>query len=289
MRSKNSRGFTLIELLVVIAIIAVLIALLLPAVQSAREAGRHAQCANNLKQIGIALDNYHQAFSTFPMGASEYIYSNNATRNNNFQWDNWSCHALMLPFLEQTAMYNSCNFWVGNNETVTNPYNGLTTNNFAMNSTVTLSRVKTFLCPSDPYAGMGPPNVGNANTSNDNSYVGSQGTTTMTPQVNSALGSTGLFWYYVVYGIESVSDGTSYTAAFSEVLVGNPSLQWNSKSLYRGQSVLAVQAVLQAQFYDATANAAAVLTALNACNSYFTRGGYANSCAGFTGKSVPTG
>jgi prepilin-type N-terminal cleavage/methylation domain-containing protein/prepilin-type processing-associated H-X9-DG protein len=270
MRIKGSRAFTLIELLVVIAIIAVLIALLLPAVQSAREAARRAKCVNNLKQIGVAMHNYHQSVGTFPLGASEYIVSTNTNRNNNFQWDNWSCHVMMLPFLEQSTMFNACNMWVGNNEGV----------NFNMNSTVTLSRVQGFLCPSDPYAGQGPPNFGNNNTSNDNSYVGSQGTTTMTPQVNSATGSTGLFWYYIAYNIASVTDGTSYTAAFSEGLVGNPSLSNSSFNHYRGSAVLAVQAVLQANFYDANVNKPAVLTALAACNSYFQTGGFANSWRG---------
>src|ERR1700724_3341860 len=97
----NRRGFTLIELLVVIAIIAVLIALLLPAVQSAREAARRSQCVNNMKQIGLALHNYHSTLNTFPFG--EVQPSNGA-------WQYWGALAMLAPYMEGNAMFNSMNF-----------------------------------------------------------------------------------------------------------------------------------------------------------------------------------
>ena len=97
MVSRNRRGFTLIELLVVIAIIAVLIALLLPAVQAAREAARRAQCTNNLKQIGLALHNYHSAINSLPWGDGPW-------------WIEWSAHTLLLPYMEQGPIYNAINF-----------------------------------------------------------------------------------------------------------------------------------------------------------------------------------
>ena len=104
MNLKMRRGFTLIELLVVIAIIAVLIALLLPAVQAAREAARRAQCSNNLKQIGLAMHNYHSSVGKFPQGTSDeagytpFKYSGG--------WGMWSAQAEMLPYMEQNAIYN---------------------------------------------------------------------------------------------------------------------------------------------------------------------------------------
>ena len=94
------RGFTLIELLVVIAIIAVLIALLLPAVQAAREAARRAQCINNLKQIGLAMHNYESSNGSFPPGEKGCC------------WGTW--HVFILPFVEQSALYNAWNSY-GNN------------------------------------------------------------------------------------------------------------------------------------------------------------------------------
>ncbi len=100
MRSLSSRhrGFTLIELLVVIAIIAILIALLLPAVQQAREAARRTQCKNHLKQLGLALHNYHDTYSVFPYGHQSEVTGARHRRACWFQ--------SILPFVDQAPLYN---------------------------------------------------------------------------------------------------------------------------------------------------------------------------------------
>lgn len=128
------RGFTLIELLVVIAIIAVLIALLLPAVQQAREAARRTQCKNNLKQIGLALHNYHDTFRVFPPG---WIGVDPATRqmspHEGGSGIGWA--ALILPQMEQGALYNQLNLNVPINDPVNAPW--------------IKTSLSAYLCPSD--------------------------------------------------------------------------------------------------------------------------------------------
>lgn len=101
---RKIRGFTLIELLVVISIIAILIALLLPAVQQAREAARRTQCRNNLKQIGIALHNYHETHNMVPMGAYSDIDDDAGLDDDGYGWP-----VYLLPYLEQANLYQKIN------------------------------------------------------------------------------------------------------------------------------------------------------------------------------------
>jgi prepilin-type N-terminal cleavage/methylation domain-containing protein/prepilin-type processing-associated H-X9-DG protein len=130
----RGRGFTLIELLVAIAIIAVLISLLLPAVQSAREAARRAQCVNNLKQIGLALHNYVSVNGGFPTAGQGSLYTVNPPDTQYV--DGTGFHARILPFLEQAAVYNAINFSLD--------YNHLSGSNYTAYSSV----IRGFLCPS---------------------------------------------------------------------------------------------------------------------------------------------
>jgi prepilin-type N-terminal cleavage/methylation domain-containing protein/prepilin-type processing-associated H-X9-DG protein len=124
---RKFRGFTLIELLVVIAIIAVLISLLLPAVQAAREAARRAQCTNNLKQVALALHNYHDTVGSFPPGG---------INNSGWVGTDWSWASFIMPAMEQGPLYNSINYSMQ----IQLPANY---------ATVYQHLVASFLCPTD--------------------------------------------------------------------------------------------------------------------------------------------
>jgi prepilin-type N-terminal cleavage/methylation domain-containing protein/prepilin-type processing-associated H-X9-DG protein len=203
------RGFTLIELLVVIAIIAVLISLLLPAVQSAREAARRAQCVNNLKQIGLAMHNYHSTVGAFPWGDGPW-------------WIEWSAHTLLLPYLEQGPIYNTINFA---DVELPNFLPPLNIDN-PVNSTATYARVSVFSCPSDEdrlTEVSGHNNyMANSGSAPNCAYGGIAGTAAWSsvnagPFIYSDSGNyTGLPFGGSSVSIASIRDGTSNTAGFSE-------------------------------------------------------------------------
>jgi prepilin-type N-terminal cleavage/methylation domain-containing protein/prepilin-type processing-associated H-X9-DG protein len=192
--SVRKSGFTLIELLVVIAVIAILIGLLLPAVQKVREAAARMQCQNNLKQFALALHSAHDANSKFPPGHD----------NNNF-----STHAYILPYMEQDNVYRTINF--------TLPYSD------PSNATATATRIKTFVCPSDPGLGAVPAQWAPTN------YRVNQGSgilwglpPTSTSNVNYGMPApNGPFYEYSTTRMTDITDGTSNTAMVSEALVGS--------------------------------------------------------------------
>jgi prepilin-type N-terminal cleavage/methylation domain-containing protein/prepilin-type processing-associated H-X9-DG protein len=241
MPRPRSRGFTLIELLVVIAIIAVLIALLLPAVQSAREAARRAQCVNNLKQIGLAMHNYHQSIGSFPIGSS-VAYGSPTTKYN---WGTFGHLAMLLPYMEQTPIYNAANFsW-----TVWVVESGMPD----YNSTVNNAIINAFLCPSD----------GNAGRDYKNNYHGSFGTGT-DPWSNK---TNGVFTPQATpVSIAELSDGTSNTISHVEALTSMPT-QPNAR-FRGGVAGLGLNSDTTVLF-DARTNLPAIIQAAQTCQQSF--------------------
>jgi prepilin-type N-terminal cleavage/methylation domain-containing protein/prepilin-type processing-associated H-X9-DG protein len=258
------RGFTLIELLVVIAIIAVLIALLLPAVQAAREAGRRSQCVNNLKQIGLAIHNYHEANGTFPMGSGNPTMGPNGNPAP-IAKQGLSSLAAILPQLGQTPTYNAINFSFGMADNTTYPA-------FLVNQTAQKTQINGYLCPSDPNAFV---SLDSSTASGNNSYYACIGATTDTYGSAGDSGTswstvpyTGLFAHQQAKAIRDALDGTSNSIAYAEAIVGSSSEQKRTK-LIGLTSVNIPTAAIQ---YNVFTNAAGVQSGIQACTAAWSAG-----------------
>lgn len=218
-QSRNAwaarRGFTLVELLVVIAIIGVLVALLLPAVQKVRESANRISCLNNLRQLGLAMQNYEGAMGSLPSafhnstspawpGLPAYFFS-------------WSALADLNPFLEQTSIYKRMDL----TQPIympTPPYDISPANQYAVQQVV-----KLFLCPSDRMRSVADPGDYGLPTIGPTNYavcVGT-GTTMGGPPFGSPLNTDGTFTAGFGFRITDITDGTSSTAIMSESLLGD--------------------------------------------------------------------
>ncbi len=204
MQSRNySHGFTLIELLVVIGIIALLIALLLPAVQSAREAGRRSQCTNNLKQIGLAIAVYESDLRVLPFG-------HNATPCSAGIWSSGEVQTMILPFLDQAAAYNA---WNWTHCAFPSPPD-CPAPGVDFNLTARSIPLEVFLCPSDSVPLGDFPG---------NSYRSCSGSGPFADPNFTAGGlvPNGVFYFRSSTRTADISDGASQTAFFSEVVMGD--------------------------------------------------------------------
>jgi prepilin-type N-terminal cleavage/methylation domain-containing protein/prepilin-type processing-associated H-X9-DG protein len=199
---RPSPGFTLIELLVVIAIVGVLIALLLPAVQAAREAARRSQCVNNLKQIGLAMHNYHDRHDTFPPG---YLTRTQTSQPNSPETGpGWGWGTMLLNDLEQKPLYDAVNFSLQ----ITDPGS----------QTVRTATLSVYLCPSNT-GGDGPVKLADASGTvlvtdlSPGQYVASAGQLEVEelPDRNN-----GVFYRNSRNGIRDIRDGSSTTLMVGE-------------------------------------------------------------------------
>ena len=227
MRRKRKVGFTLVELLVVIAIIGILVALLLPAVQAAREAARRMQCSNNLKQLGLALHNYHDVFKIFPPALLNSGHVTAAYQAANFPEGprNHSGMLFLLPFMEQTPLHSQINFNVATAQR--NPNGQSPPPLSAVNDPFTSQRLKMLECPSHPQAGENAAPSADVNYTFRNSkrtnYVFSTGSFTDGNANHQGLNNDirqGAFGNNGGAKIADITDGTSSSLAFGEAAGG---------------------------------------------------------------------
>ncbi len=194
--SQKRPAFTLVELLVVIAIIGILVALLLPAVQFAREAARRMQCANHLRQFGVAMHTYHDTMKTLPPGREARSIST---------------HAYLLPFMEYSNVHRLIDFSVSYNH--------------ANNTVARATAVPIFNCPSDRLDPVLNGWAGTNYRANQGSGILFNGTAVTTPGATNygIPAPNGIFYQNSATGFGEITDGTSNTAAFSEHIRGDSS------------------------------------------------------------------
>jgi prepilin-type N-terminal cleavage/methylation domain-containing protein len=203
------KAFTLIELLVVIAIIAILVALLLPAVQQAREAARRSQCKNNLKQVGLALHNYHDVFRRFPIGSVQHLVPPNVS-GSGLSW-----MVGLLPYLEQSTLFNKFEMNASNNGAGNNSVNGPLVDGVI---------IPVYLCPSSPIPALYPISgyqhmqahyVGISGATNSDGFPADRVQVCCTFRDNLISGD-GLLIPNASIPISKVPDGTSNTLVVGE-------------------------------------------------------------------------
>lgn len=218
-KNRSSKGFTLIELLVVIAIIAILIALLLPAVQQAREAARRSTCKNNMKQIGLALHNYHDSHRVFPPGdINGGGYDSDWLTPLGEESRNHTAYMMILPFLDQAAIYNEINFSMATGPAVDNsgsPLGG------GVTQAAVQRLITAFLCPSDPHSPGPYTHSSNTAYASTNAYrtsysvvYGSYGIGV--PHSQESNTTKAAFGHNGAARIRDIQDGTSNTLLMME-------------------------------------------------------------------------
>lgn len=220
--SPHRRAFTLVELLVVIAIIGVLVALLLPAVQSARESARRTQCVNNLKQMGLALHNYHDTINRLPPGRMGCdCWDDDVCKNlPHAQRPGTSGFAMLLPQLELSGLYEQLGFKKGAIEPADSCGKPDTTSGWDTGLPLK-TRPAVFVCPSDVSKPI----------HNDNKYAtgnyafmhGTRGPSFGTDQVQLKHYNNGSFMYVTPIRFADVTDGLSQTIFVGEVIAANTS------------------------------------------------------------------
>jgi prepilin-type N-terminal cleavage/methylation domain-containing protein len=275
-------GFTLVELLVVIAIIGILVGLLLPAVQAAREAARRMQCSNNLKQLSLAMHNYESTYKALPcLASSQRFITATATTGSapgatpitsSNDWRGYTPHTCILPYVEQTALYNQINFGQAH-------YDTLVVGTLPPAIQTIRTKVSGFLCPSDK-------TYPSTTEIGQNNYGWSEG-----PNLgwNVGVGLQNGFWkrqFYVKFG--DITDGLSNTIMAGEFVKGD-----NDATTYTNMGDIAGGAVPPPAGFTATFPTQAMLEAygqlsLAASASHRTFAGFRWAAPGFYNAAINT-